>query len=284
MSTFSMPSTPDTPSRRAVFEKLAQAGYITKGILYTTIGVLSLRAAIGFGGEIAGSRDAIKFIAGQPFGRILLILMAFGLFCYSAWRLVKVFIASYDDEHKLKAGAKRVGFLISASSYGTLGVFVVSLLVRAGGSSGSSTTSKWLNEMMATSWGPWALALIALGVFAAAGMQFKHAIKPELEDQIDTTDLDQKTRDMVVKIYQIGSAARGIVFGVGAFYLCRTAYYASTVEMKGSKDALQKIFSMPYGEWMLGVLSVGLFLYGLACLVKGRYRSVSALDLGSSSN
>ena len=86
------------PSKEDVLEKLAQAGYLTKGALYIVIGFLTVRAAIGFGGEIAGSKDAIKFIAGQPMGRILLILMAFGLFSYGAWRYAKAYLARVKNK------------------------------------------------------------------------------------------------------------------------------------------------------------------------------------------
>lgn len=272
-------------SKEDLLEKLAQAGYLTKGALYMVIGFLTVRAAAGLGGEIAGSKDAIEFIAGQPMGRILLILMAFGLFCYGAWRYAKAYFASIDGDKKDKAKDtfKKIGYAVSGTSYTSLGVFVVLLLAGSssgsGGGSSSWSMSSIMQDMMTTSWGPWVVGLIGLGVAGAAFMQFKHAIKPELKEQIDTTDLDAKTQKAVTYIYQAGSAARGVVFGIISFYLLRSAYMASSTDINSSKDALQRIFAMPYGNILLGIIAVGFFLYGVSCLVKGRYRSVSALDL-----
>ena len=267
------------PSKRQAVEKIAQAGYLTKGALYVIVGVLSFRAAIGFGGDISGTRDAVKFIAGQPFGRVLLVLTAIGLFCYALWRFVKAYIGSSgDDSHEAVSVAKRAGSVIGGLAYISLGVFVVKLLTGSG-SSGSSKSTEMLQKFATTSWGPWVLAALTIGVLIAAGVQFKHAVKPDLRKKIDTTDLSQKVQRGIVKMYQIGSAARGVVFAIIAFFLGRSAYLSTTTDVKSSEDALHKIAALPYGDWLLGIISIGLLLYGASCLVQGRYRSVSALDL-----
>lgn len=272
------------PSKEDVLEKLAQAGYLTKGALYIVIGFLTVRAAIGFGGEIAGSKDAIKFIAGQPMGRVLLILMAFGLFSYGAWRYAKAYLArvkNKSSKDKVKSVMKKIGFAISATSYTSLGVFVVLLLSgnSSGGSGGGSSVTGFLNDAMSTAWGPILMGLIGFGVLIAALMQFKHALKPELKEQIDTTELDAKTQRVVIYFYQAGSLARGVIFGLISYYLMHSAYQATGTSVDSSKDALRQIFSMSYGSTLLAIVASGLFVYGVACMVKGRYRSVSALDL-----
>src|SRR5690606_12620929 len=64
-------------------EKLARAGYAAKGVLYVTIGSLALMLAVGEGGQTAGSRDALAMLGQQPFGQILLFVMAVGLAGYA---------------------------------------------------------------------------------------------------------------------------------------------------------------------------------------------------------
>ena len=84
--------------RRAqdVIEKLARAGYATKGALYCTLGALSVQAARS-GGSATGNEGAMRTIAEQPFGAVLLALMTIGLLGYAAWRLIQ---AAYDAEHE----------------------------------------------------------------------------------------------------------------------------------------------------------------------------------------
>ena len=72
---------------------VAKAGLIAKGIVYCLIGILAFMAAFSIGGQ--SSRNATKkgvfsFIEAQPAGKVLLAIIALGLFCYTIWRLVQV--------------------------------------------------------------------------------------------------------------------------------------------------------------------------------------------------
>ena len=70
-------------------ETLARFGYITRSFVYAIIGVLTLCAAFGIGGKTTGTNGALQIIARQPFGRILLALVAVGLLGYVLWRFVQ---------------------------------------------------------------------------------------------------------------------------------------------------------------------------------------------------
>ena len=266
-----------------VVEKIAQAGYVAKGVLYVIIGVLSLRAAIGFGGDIKGSKGAIEFLATQPFGEVLLVLMALGLACYAAWRVVKVISGpakkGEGKEEEAKALGKRVGYGISALTHAALCVFVVSLLVGTSSEGGSGDVAQKMGEAMTTWWGPWVVGLVGVGLAIASAVQFKHAWSPDIREKLDTTDLEPDTQTWIERVYRVGAVARGVVFAILSFFILRAAYYSSSSEVTSSEDALKEIFSLPYGEILLGLVSAGLLCYGVGCLIKGRYRSVSALEV-----
>lgn len=55
-------------------EKAARVGYLTKGVLYLTLGGLSVMAA-WMGGKASGSEEAVRTIGEQPFGQVLLVLV-----------------------------------------------------------------------------------------------------------------------------------------------------------------------------------------------------------------
>ncbi|HEV2293074.1 MAG TPA: DUF1206 domain-containing protein [Tepidisphaeraceae bacterium] len=50
------------------------------------VGGLAAAAAFGRGGETTGSRGALQTVLEQPFGHVLLGIVAFGLGCYAAWQ------------------------------------------------------------------------------------------------------------------------------------------------------------------------------------------------------
>ena len=69
-----------------MLEFLARMGFLVKGALYMIIGTLALQAAIGFGGKLTGTNGALITVLLQPFGRVMLLIAAVGLFGYAMWR------------------------------------------------------------------------------------------------------------------------------------------------------------------------------------------------------
>jgi hypothetical protein len=94
---------------------LSKPGHAAKGVVYATVGVLTLGSLFHwFGGaRVAGTRGALEAIASQPFGNILLILMTLGLAGYVVWRFVQ---AIKDVEGKgvdAPGRMQRAGFSVS---------------------------------------------------------------------------------------------------------------------------------------------------------------------------
>ena len=68
---------------------LARAGLVARGAVYFVIGLLALELALGVGGKATDQEGAMKAIAAQPFGKVLLVLLAIGLAGYALWRLTR---------------------------------------------------------------------------------------------------------------------------------------------------------------------------------------------------
>jgi hypothetical protein len=66
--------------------KLARAGLVARGVVYGVIGALSIGLATGAGGKTTSQTGALKTIAHQPFGTVVLIALTIGLLAgYAAW-------------------------------------------------------------------------------------------------------------------------------------------------------------------------------------------------------
>lgn len=68
------------------FEWFARAGFVARALIYGIIGVLAVKLALGAGGKTTNQQGALKTIAHQPFGKLLLILVAVGVAGYAFWR------------------------------------------------------------------------------------------------------------------------------------------------------------------------------------------------------
>src|SRR5829696_663497 len=125
----------DDFARTRQFEWLARAGLAARGVIYAIVGVLAVKLAVGDGGETTNQQGALQEIAKQPFGKVLLVLMAIGLAGYAIWRLVRAAIGhgpEASDDTK-----ERVAGLASGIAYAMLCVTAVTILIGSGGGSGS---------------------------------------------------------------------------------------------------------------------------------------------------
>src|SRR6478752_1738981 len=90
-------------------------------------------SALGQGGKLTNQQGALHTVAHQPFGKVLLTLVAVGLGGYSLWRLVRAGIGHGPEGSDSKFD--RVAALGSGLVYGGICVLAVEILVGAGGRS-----------------------------------------------------------------------------------------------------------------------------------------------------
>src|SRR5689334_411677 len=70
-------------------EWFARGGFVARGLVYGIIGFLALKLAFGAGGKTTDQKGALETVAQQPFGKVLLVLVAIGLAGYACWRFVR---------------------------------------------------------------------------------------------------------------------------------------------------------------------------------------------------
>src|SRR5690348_9311786 len=112
-----------------LLEAIARIGYGARGAVYLIVGGLAVLGGLGSGGGATGSKGALQTLLQQPFGHILLGIIAVGLIAFAVWRGVQ---ALADPDHlgsKPKALVIRVAHGISGAIYIGLAVFSFHLLV-----------------------------------------------------------------------------------------------------------------------------------------------------------
>jgi uncharacterized protein DUF1206 len=264
-------------TRRSWLESAARAGYAAKGVTYVIAGLLTTAAGLHKGGTTADRRDAIRFIAGAPFGRVLLLLIAIGLIGYAIWRVVS---AIGDAEHH---GTDAKGVLLRAGSF-VRGVFyagfaysVMQLLLRRGnGGQGSDAASKhWTSRAMGWN-GPWLVTIAGLLLIGYAAYQCYRAASDKVTERLDLARLEHRTRTMFVMLSRFGIAARGLIVGVIGTSLVRASLDRNPGEARGMSGALRQLRALPLGSWILVIVGLGLVSYGVHAFINARYRRIQA--------
>src|SRR5436190_5439946 len=116
--------------RSPAFEWLSRAGFVARALVYGIIGVLALKLAVGHGGKLANQQGALHTVAHQPFGKLLLTLVAVGLGGYSLWRLVRAGIGHGPEGSD--TGFERVAAFASGIAYGAICALAIEILLGAG--------------------------------------------------------------------------------------------------------------------------------------------------------
>lgn len=265
---FETRSLPEVPSW---IESLGRFGHAAKGVVYFVIGLLAFQLAIGAGGEISGSRDAIREIGQQPFGKFLLGLVAIGLLGYTAWRWVQAVKDTEGAGHEAKGICKRTGYAISGLAYLSLGCFAGSLALGLGGSSGSgnSTTSSLLDS----TWGRGLLGIAGAITIGVAFYFVYKAYKAKFMTQYDLGAMSENVRKAALNAGRIGLSTRGVAFAIiGGFILMSAIRGTADGEVAGMSDALAAIVAQTYGKILIGITGFGLMCYAVHMFLMARYR------------
>jgi len=257
-------------ARSTAFEALARAGFVARGVIYGLIGILAVKVALGAGGKTTNQTGALKTIAHQPFGKVLLILMAVGLAGYSLWRLVHVLLG-HGPEHR-DSGFERLAAFGSGVTYAVICAIAISILLGSGGSSGSA--KKPTAGVLGWPGGTWLVGLAGAVLCGVALYQgYRGPSKDFLADS-KTEEMSPAVRKWISWIGSIGHLARMVVFGLVGAFLIKAAVEYNPNQAVGLDGALAKLAKQSYGSLLLGMAAAGLVAFALYSLSDARYRRI----------
>lgn len=256
-------------------EKVARLGLLAQGISFGLVGVLAVKLALGDGGKATDREGALRTIAHDSFGRVLVIALAAGFGCYALWRLSEAVFGHKVESRRDESPWKRAGALGKAAIYGSLSAAAVSVLIGDGGNGGSGKKEKEATAgILGWPGGKWIVMALAAAIAAAALWNLYRGLSHQFLEQLKTGEMSERTRRWATWIGVTGLVARGVVFGLIAWFFFKAAVDYDPRKARGLDGALRKLATAPYGSWLLGIVAAGLFAYGVFCVIQARYRRV----------
>jgi hypothetical protein len=261
--------------RGEVVDRLGRLGLIAKGVLYVVVAVLALQAAIGSGGETTGQEGAIQAIARQPFGTVLLVLLALGLLGYAVWRFAQAWFDT-GQQDGTKGTVERVAYALRGVFYVTLFLFTVRLLTGSGGSGGGGGNT---GGLMGLPLGRWLVGLAGLVTIGVGLYQGYKAVRRDFLEHLRTAQVTASQRRWAERLGILGLAARMVVFVLIGWFLVRAAVQFDPAQPVGLDAALGELATGPGGVWALGIVAAGLLAYGVFCIaVLARFGRLRSMD------
>ena len=255
----------------SAFELLARAGFVTRALIYAIIGILALKLAFGHGGKLTDQQGALHTVARQPFGKLLLTLVAIGLGGYSLWRLVRAGIG--HGREGSDSGFQRVAALASGLAYGAMCAVAIQILVGSGGGTAGSP-KKATGGVFGWPAGTWIVGIVGGVMIGVALYQGYRGITKKFLDDSKVEEMPPRVKEWISRLGMIGHLARMVVFGLIGIFLIKAAIDYKPSKAVGLDGALAKIVHNSYGPLLLGIVATGLIAFAVYSLSDARYRRI----------
>ncbi|MDQ0219616.1 DUF1206 domain-containing protein [Peribacillus cavernae] len=255
--------------------RFARFGHMAKGVVYLVIGLLALQSAFGLGGKLISSKGALYVIAQQPFGLLLLIILAAGLSGYACWQIV---MALFDPENKgsdLKGIVARIGYVVIAGIYTGTCYSAIKILFHARVDTSNEHYQTLSAKMLAQPFGQTAIGLLGAVILIVGIIQVSKALSGRFQKKFKKNEMTRKEWKWSGHIGKVGISARGLVFSIIGIFLIRTAIQADPDETKGLDGALAEVAQQPFGPVLLTIVSMGLIAYGVYMFAEARYKRLN---------
>jgi Domain of Unknown Function (DUF1206) len=212
---------------------------------------------------------ALKTLADQPFGKVLLWLVAVGLVALALWQASEA-IWGYRNREGAKRVRKQVTSGAMAVIYAALGVSAASVALGSGASSSES-------QQQATSgvlaW-PGGRVIVVVSELIIIGVGLAHVVKgvkKSFAQEIDTSSMSPVASEGVARLGQIGYIAKGVALGlVGGLLSYATLTFDR--QKQGLDGAMQTILAQPFGRFLLTAAALGFLAFGVFAILQSRYR------------
>jgi fumarate reductase subunit D len=251
-------------SRSPWSERALRVGMVAYGIVHLTIAWLGIQLAFGDQGRAASRNGALRQLAQQPLGKVVVWVVAVGMFLLVAYKLLEAVVdaGSEDGAKKVAVPASDVG---KAIVYGTLGVSAVHVAV---GSRSKSKTTDYTATLMDQPYGRWLVGAVGIAIIGYGGYLCYRGWSDKFLEHLDSRGRSGQTGTAYRWFGRIGHIAKGVAIAVAG-----VLFVYAAVDHRAKDRALHTVLHQPFGPVLLFALSLGIGCYGLFCFARARHVS-----------
>ena len=250
---------------------LGRFGDACYGVVYLVVAWLALQIAFGNTGAEADQRGAVTEIAAQPFGSVLLWVVAIGLIAFGIWQLLAAATGFRWVTGKRKRTMRRLSAAGRAIMVLTIASFTLRLLTSGTATSGSGQ-QEMTARLLALPAGRVLVIAIGIGVLVAAVLSARRGIRKSFVRDLDLTGVSARTRSWVERLGMLGYLAKGVAYAVIGLLLCTAAIHVDPSRAGGLDKALRTLAAQPFGVVLLVAVAIGFAAFGVYSFADARWR------------
>jgi hypothetical protein len=259
-----------TQAARSVWTaRLGRVGLGARGVLYVLLAYLAVRVAFDQPNRQTDRQGALHTIARQPFGHVLLAVLAAGFGAYALWQLTLAALGN-----SARAGSDKKGKRVTALVNGVLyGFFCASTIALAAGSSGSAGGDKpeadLTSKVMQHSFGRILVGVVGAAMIVIAAMLARRALSGERE--VELQPISRPVRQGVEGLAKVGRTAQAVIIAAAGVLVVQAALAFEPNRAKGLDGTLKSFAHTPVGPWLLVLIAGGLLAFGIYSVAAARY-------------
>lgn len=256
-------------------QRLARAGLVARGLLYVVVGILATQVAAGHDEAKPDKQGALQAVLRQPFGRLLVLLLAVGFAGYAAWRFVEAAVGPADQPDTNKVRVKRVGYFLRGCLYAFFFGSAVRLFIWSNSVASSETPEQdWTARVLDWPLGTWLVqgaGLVAIGAGLYIGWR---GVSGKFRKRLKSLEMGPGIQLWVRAVGTVGNVARMLIVSMIGVFLIAAARQHDPEQAVGIDGALKRLADRPYGPTLLVAMALGLAAYGVYSFAEARYRRV----------
>jgi uncharacterized protein DUF1206 len=247
-----------------------RAGLVAYGVVHLLIAWLAVQLALGDQGGSASSKGAMHQLVRQPFGEVLVWLIAAGMFLLVVWRLLEA-AGGHREEDGATRVRKRLLSLGKAVIYASIAVSALRVALGSGSSgSGSDSTTARLMELPG---GRWIVGAVGVAILGYGANLVRRAWTEKFREHLSAEGESGDAGTAYLWFGKAGYAAKGVAFAIVGGLFVYAAYTHDAKKSGGLDQALHKVLQQPFGQVLLIAIAVGIGCYGLFCFARARHLS-----------
>lgn len=258
----------------ALVETAARGGYLARGVVHVSVGVVALLAALDLTPRAEGVLGALEAWRQWPAGLALLWLTGMGLYAFAGWRALQALFDVDRMGRSPKALLSRLGQAISGGAYAAMAISVFGLLDAIedlGESDDQAKTRAFVARTLELPMGD--LVVVGAGLFIA-GCGIGSIIRAAVDHFGRDLEGDRRVRRWAGALARAGYLGRGVALTPAGLFLVAAGWRARAGEARGLGGALDALEAQPFGQAILGLTALGLMAFGLFAVVEGWLRPI----------
>jgi hypothetical protein len=258
----------------AAAEMAARLGYMARGAVYLSMGLIALLAVARLAPRTSGALGALEAWAHWRLGVALLWFTGTGLWGFAGWRALQSLFDADGQGRSIQSIGSRIGQALSGLIYGAMAVSIFDLIetlhdIRHRGE--QARTRETVAAVLA--WPLGSTLIMALGGFIVA-CGIGNAIRAFVDNFGSTLRCDPKVARWACRLARVGYFGRGAaMLPVGCFMIA-AGWNARASEARDLGGALWSLHAHILGDQMLVLVALGMMAFGAFGFVEAWHRPI----------